>query len=378
MKNKKLLIITTVPETLHSILKYQPRYLNDFFDVNLITSNGNDIDYIKNDEAIDPVIVPMVRGINPFYDVYSIFRMVKEILKVKPDIVHTYTPKAGLVGMIASYLCRVPVRIHTFTGLIFPTSKGFKKHVLIFIDRLISYCATTVVPEGLGVKHDLQTYRITKKTLEVIGNGNIAGVDLDYFRSDLDDIKSKAHSLSKTYGIHNDKFVFCFVGRLNKDKGIRELVAAYENMPDFTHLFLIGDIDGTAPPDAEVLERCRDNPRIHLTGFHSDIRPYLSMSDVLILPSYREGFPNALLQAGAMKLPAIASNINGCNEIIQEGINGWLVKPRSIEALQAAMLLALKDDELQVKGLEAQKLIKLKFERQNYWQELVLFYQKAR
>ena len=175
----KLVIVTTVPETLSTILRGQPGWLSDRFDVVCVTSPGPQISQIREVEGVEVIEVPMNRGISPVKDLLSIFRMCRVLRSQKADIVHSYTPKAGLVAMLSAFFLRVPIRIHTFTGLVFPSTSGLKRRLLLFVDRLICISATRVVPEGLGVAYDLSANKVTGKPLQVIGHGNIAGVDVD-------------------------------------------------------------------------------------------------------------------------------------------------------------------------------------------------------
>ena len=377
-RGKKLTIVTTVPETMTSILVGQPRYLNGYFDLSLISSPGSAVKQVELAEAIAIQAVPMERGISPFKDLVSIWNMRNVLSKIRPSIVHSYTPKAGLISMIAAKFCGVPVRVHTFTGLIFPTSTGLKKKILIWVDRLICACATHIVPEGEGVKRDLESYRITRKPLKVIGYGNIAGVDTKYFKDDAPGVEAGQVKLVENLGIGANSTIFCFVGRLNRDKGVSELVEAFNRLPESAHLILVGGLDASAPVSNETLARIESNPRIHALGFLSDIRPALKLADFLVLPSYREGFPNVVLQAGAMGLPVIATDISGCNEAVEPRLNGWLVPPRSVEPLENAMKEAMQssEDTRAKMGENARTRIKQRFERQQHWQRMQKFYQE--
>ena len=377
LKRGRLLLVTTVPETFATILNGQPRQLAKYFDVGLVSSSGDQIFQVEKAENIKVTQMPMVRGIDLYRDMGSVLRMVHILRKHRPDVVHSYTPKAGLVTMLAACLCRVPVRVHTFTGLIFPTSQGFKKKLLMWVDRLICACATHIVPEGLGVKNDLEKFRITSKPLQVIGHGNIAGVDTAYFSPLAPGVDAAAAVLRERLGIGEDSFVFCFVGRLNQDKGLVELMQAFVALPPSAHLLLVGDVDQTAPVGSEVLAAIAAHPRVHALGFLDDIRAALHAADVLVLPSYREGFPNSVLQAGAMALPVIATNINGCNEVIEPGVNGWLVPPRDAPALQVTMQEAMQapSNVLQTMGRQARIRIQQWFEQQQHWERMVDFSQ---
>lgn len=373
---KKLVIVTTSSETLATILKGQPKMLSQSFDITLVSSSLEQFERQILLEGVRHEVITMSRGISLISDVKSIWLMFSLLRSLQPDIIHSYTPKAGLVAMLAACFCRTPIRIHTFTGLIFPTSIGFKKKLLMLIDRLICFCATTVVPEGEGVKADLQAYDITRKPLKVIGYGNIAGVSTaDFERSAVRKLISYK-LLKAKLSLAEDEFVFVFVGRLNKDKGVSELVNAFSQLTNKAHLIVVGSIDVTAPIDVDTQHALVQHPRIHVLGHLTDIRPALALADVLVLPSYREGFPNAPLQAGAMELPCIVSDINGCNEIIKPNFNGWIVPVKNSNALAKAMRKSMQVENLAQLGLQARNNIAEKFEREVHWQNMLNFYKQ--
>lgn len=371
----RLLIATTVPETLAIILRDQPRYLAQHFDLALVTSPGDEFDRLLA-EGVPVHQVPMQRGISPLNDFWSVCRMVWLMLRLRPQLVHSYTPKAGLVCMLAGWVCRVPVRVHTFTGLIWPTAQGWQQRLLKAVDRLLCACATHIVPEGAGVQLDLQAGRITQKPLQVIGYGNIAGVDVAHFSPQAPELDASATGLREAFGIQDTDFVFVFVGRLNRDKGLDELLAAFIQLPEHSRLLVVGGLDQAAPIGAGSLHILESNPRIHWLGFQEDVRPALQTANVLVLPSYREGFPNVLLQAGAMELPVVATDIGGCNEAITHGLNGWLVPVKDVQALASAMNLALSlsPKQLDEMGQAARARIVERFERGEHWQRMLAFY----
>jgi lipopolysaccharide/colanic/teichoic acid biosynthesis glycosyltransferase len=422
----KVLIATTVPETLATILKGQPERLSELFEVAVVSSAGEHFETIAA-PTIRRFTVNMHRGISPWADLKSIVSMVSVLRRFKPDVMHAYTPKAGLVCMVAGFICRVPVRVHTFTGLIFPTtSNRLKQWVLKQVDALICVCATTVVAEGVGVKNDLLRFKVTHKSIQIIGHGNIAGLDSGYFDAQLPVVIDAVAKLNQQHAADN-AFIFLYVGRLNRDKGLKELAAAFvglESLLPLDHsqessevirfngsyklpinppieplvealtqpptkplidspinspiLWLAGSLDQSAPPDASTLNILNNHPQIQKMGFLQDIRGVLARCDVLVLPSYREGFPNVLLQAGAMQKPAIATDINGSNEIVIPTETGWLVPPKDGVALERAMLLAMQTPEIDrlAMGRTARQRIQALYEREPYIQTLMAFYQQ--
>jgi glycosyltransferase involved in cell wall biosynthesis len=392
----KLIRVATVPISLDKLLEGQLRYLNQFY--NLIGVSGEDelLRKVEKREKIQVYPIKMQRSISPIDDVVSLFKLYKYFKKEKPQIVHSITPKAGLLSMVAAYFANVPIRIHTFTGLLFPTRKGFMQKLLISMDRLLCKCATNVYPEGGGVKRDLITYKITSKPLKVSANGNINGIDTTFFNPQL---FTQIHNedLRKKLNIQHKDFVFVFVGRLVKDKGINELVAAFENLqvkfpsreglgvckndevnPTNIKLILVGPLETDLDPlSSKTLDAIKTNSNIISVGWQEDVRPYFIISNVLVFPSYREGFPNVVLQAGAMGLPSIVTNINGCNEIIKEGKNGWIIPVKNQEELEKAMGNCLvKKDDFNLAKSNARKMIENRYEQKIVWEAILEEYKK--
>ncbi len=378
-KKEKLIICTTVPDTILYILKGQPQYLKSYFDVVIITGKSEKSKLISVREGVRVYEVPFKRNISLFFDLVTFIQMFFLMMRLKPKIVHSYTPKAGLIAMLSASLLLVPVRIHTFTGLIFPNQIGFKKILLIFMDRLICLCSTKVIPEGLGVKNDLVFYQITKKKLDIIGNGNISGVDTNYFSDSNLEYKDAVEKLGINSEFLLDKFVYSFIGRLNFDKGLNELFEAFIILPQHTCLLIAGDLDKDGNSiSIELFNKLNNNGRIICLGFVEDVRLVLKITNVLVLPSYREGFPNVLLQSLSMRVPAIASNISGCNEILINNFNGWLIEPKNHIELAEKMYFTQKisdGDFEQIRNNSRASIIE-RYEQSCYRKELVSMYYK--
>lgn len=373
----KLIRISTVPVSLNVFCNGLFSELKEEgYDVVAVSSPGEALDEIQSRENVEVFAVPMERHISPLKDIKSLFKLVRVFRKVKPDMVHSITPKAGLLSMMAGWLCKVPIRLHTFTGLVFPTASGLKQKILIFTDRLTCACATHIVPEGEGVKRDLINYKITNKPLKVLGYGNIKGIDLNLFNPEDEEVKEKAASLRKE-GV----FTFIFVGRLVRDKGINELIMAFSRLNQAfaeSRLILVGnqesDLDPLLP---EVLAEIDSNPAIEAVGHQADVRPWLAASDALVFPSYREGFPNVVIEAGAMGLTSIVTDINGSNEIIIEGKNGVIVPSKDEEALFNAMKSFLENpDMVKSMALQARSLISSRFEQSSVRKCLIDYYKE--
>ena len=377
MAANKIIRTATVAMSLNILLKGQLRYLNQFFDVLAVSGYDADLETVKKREEVSVVSVTMKRSIAPFQDLISLYRLYKLFKKERPTIVHSITPKAGLLSMVAAKYANVPVRIHTFTGLVFPAKKGLFQKLLILMDKVLCWHATHIIPEGAGVKQDLLDYKITKKPLEVIANGNVNGIDTTFFNSNTIS-EQQQQNLRNELGIDSSDFVFVFIGRLVADKGINELVRAFLSLeiPN-CKLLLVGPYETEDPLQPETLKAIQQNDSILSVGFQHDVRPYLVISDCLVFPSYREGFPNVVMQAGAMGLPSIVTDINGSNEIIIEGFNGTIVPAKNVTALSNAMI-RIKEDETWRNQLQsnARSSIISRYEQELVWEALLIKYKE--
>ncbi|MCD7900839.1 MAG: glycosyltransferase family 4 protein [Bacteroides sp.] len=375
---RKLIKTSTVPISLNHLLTGQLKYLNQHFDVIGVSSNGEDLKEVEKREKIKIIKIEMSRHIALFKDCKSLLDLYYFLKKEKPFIIHSITPKAGLLSMIAGKLAGIPIRMHTFTGLIFPSRTGFMQKLLIGTDRLLCACATHVYPEGEGVKKDLMNYNITKKPLKILANGNVNGIDVNFFDPTLyNDIEKNL--IRSGLHINSEDFVFVFIGRLVSDKGINELIEAFNKMAEFhtkIKLLLIGPMETALDPLLpSTIKTIEIHKQIISIGWQSDVRPYFAISDALVFPSYREGFPNVVMQAGAMGLPAIVTDINGCNEIIKEGENGIIIPSKSSKELKEKMELLLTDKELYSNlKLKAREMITSRYEQKLVWEALLAEY----
>lgn len=371
-KQIKIIRTSTVAISLNFLLKGQLSFLNKEFEVIAVSGEDEHLRNVVQREDVRSVSIPMRRRISPFHDFISLWQLFWLLKKEKPTIVHSITPKAGLLTMLASKLAGVPIRIHTFTGLIFPSHTGFMQKLLVKMDQLLCWAATNVYPEGNGVKNDLIQFNITSKPLKVLANGNVNGIDLEHFSQETVSPEDKK-SLKETLGIRATDFVFIFVGRLVGDKGINELIEAFSQIEQYNvRLLLVGSLEEELDPllPKTTSEIDRDN-RIISVGFQKDVRSFLAISNVFIFPSYREGFPNVVLQAGAMGLPSIVTNINGSNEIIIEKVNGYIIPPKDVAILFETMNLFINNNaDYANLCSNSRKLIAERYEQSVVWNAL--------
>ena len=341
LKRKKIIRSSTVATSLETFCKGLLKELSEKYEVVAVSSPDDTLDLVGRREGVKTVGVPMERHIAPLSDLKSLWKMVGVMRRERPWLVHSMTPKAGLMSMIAGWLTGVPVRVHTYTGLVFPTATGITQKILILTDRILCRCATHIIPEGQGVKRDLERYRITRKPMRVLANGNVRGIDLSHYDR-TPEVMAEARKIADP-----DKTTYVFVGRIVGDKGVNELVEAFTRLnarhPD-TRLILVGRQEAELDPvSPTTLERIKSNASILAVGEQEDVRPWLAASDIGVLSSYREGFPNSVIESGAMGLPSIVTDINGANEIIIPGENGLIVPPRYADALYRAMKLLYDD-----------------------------------
>ena len=376
MEKKKIIKTSTIPASLNTFCKGQLKMLSEHFEVVAVSSPDIELKWIEEREGVRTIEVPMERHISIVNDLKSLFKMIRVFRKEKPYIVHSMTPKAGLISMLAGNICGVPVRMHTYTGLVFPTATGMKQKILIWMDKLLCACATYINPEGLGVANDLKRFNITKKPLHIIGNGNVRGIDAEYWKRSNDARKTKDEGQNSS--LKSKVFKFVFVGRIVGDKGINELIEAFKRLqPNSAKLILVGPYeDNLDPVKPETKQEIDNNPNIEAVGSQKDVRPFYEQADAFVFPSYREGFPNTVLEAGAMGLPSIVTNINGANEIIISEENGLIIPSQNAEALFQAMQRFIDEPELVMKmANKARKMVIDRYEQKYIWNELLKVYQ---
>lgn len=344
------------------------------YEIVVVTSPGKELETFRRRHPQEKIIeVRMERRISLTKDVKSLCLMIKVMRKEKPYMVHSMTPKAGLLTMMAAWFTGVPVRIHTFTGLVWPTETGLKRKILMATDWLTCACATHVIPEGQGVLNDLKNHGVCSKPMEVLGYGNVMGVDMERFNP------TRFPDLKK----NNDVFRFVFVGRIVSDKGINELVEAFVRLNKEhpkTQLTLVGNYEANLDPvKSETMKQIEDNPYIDACGpkYGDALLVEYMKSDCFIMPSYREGFPNTVMEAGAMGLPSIVTDINGSREIIIHGENGLIVPSKDVDALYMAMKQVLLDTDAREKmAANARPYIDSRFEKSFVQRCLIDFYEE--
>ena len=368
----RLVYVITHPMSARHLLNGQLAYMKkQGFDVILITSPGEELNGLAEREGVSIHVIPMEREIRLLKDSVSLVRLYSLIRKLKPAIVNASTPKAGLLGMLASWLALVPVRIYLLRGLRLETSRGLPHFILRCTEKIASGCANRVlaVSESLRKKYVAMGLVDAKKIL-VLGAGSSNGIDLKRFESN--GMPSREELLNRLK-IPLDSIVIGFIGRLTRDKGIADLIDVLEILvPRFPNLYLlvVGDYEKGDPVPQHVAEKIETHPQIRREKFNENPVSYYRVMDIFTFPSHREGFPNAPLEAAAFGLPTVGFQVTGTVDSVQDGATGTLV-PRKKEALADAIAAYIVDAELRRShGTAARKRVEDFFQREQVWSAL--------
>jgi len=381
-KSPTLIRITTVPISLKLLINDQMKFMAKHgFEVTMISADGPEVDEVKSNENCPHVRMPLTRKITPFKDLIALWKMYQFFRIEKPEIVHTHTPKAGLIGMLAARLARVPIRLHTIAGLPLMTATGLKKNILRFTEKLTGWGAQKVLPNSKAIyqyMHDADL--VPKHKLDMIGDGSSNGINLSIFSKEKLD-KKKVSQYKLKYGISNTDKIILAVGRVVKDKGITELIKAFlklhHNDLSFK-LFLVGPFEherhSEALPSAIVKAIIEHESIIHIP-WSDEVAYFMNISDILVHSSYREGFPNVVLQAAAMELPIICSNIPGNIDIVESNDLGYLFEVKNHTDLYHQVLKVFNEmDIARAKSSDLRMLISKKFDRKIIHKKILDYY----
>jgi glycosyltransferase involved in cell wall biosynthesis len=348
--NPRVLHVTTVPMTLRFLAGHVAHAKSKGFEVHALSSPGEPLDECARDMQIEVHAAVMPRRITPLVDLAALWRIVRVIRHVRPTVVDAHTPKGGLLAMMAATLCRVPVRIYHQHGLPLMTATGAKRRILRWTERTACRLAHQVICISESLREVLIAEGLCPpEKIKVLEHGSIDGVEADRRFNPARISAESAQLVRARYQIPPGALVIGFVGRIVRDKGLIELTQSWralrEECPSL-HLLVAGPFESQDPIPADVEATLRSDPRIHLAGMVLDMPSMYRTLDLLVLPTYREGFGTALLEAAAMELPVIATRIPGCVDAVRDGETGLLVPVRDAEALTAAIRVYLGDPKL--------------------------------
>lgn len=339
---------------------YEPiKHLNQVYEVSVIFNPTENESLEWMDGFVNPIAVPIKRKISLLSDVKSIFLLTMLFYKHRFDAVHSVTPKAGLLAMLAAFVCRIPMRVHTFTGQVWATQSGFKRRFLKLFDWLIAKLATHVLTDSQSQNEFLIAEGVfSPGCASVLADGSISGVDVKKFSPDA----ASRTVIRDKLGLASDAVLILYLGRMNYDKGLCDLAKAFSVVENpEAHLLMVGpDEDNMRSELIELAGSSRD--RVHFVGFSTEPEKFMAAADIFCLPSYREGFGSVIIEAAAIGVPAIGSNIYGICDAIESGYSGLLFSVKDVDALASQLNLLISDSKLREKlGKQARERAITKF-----------------
>jgi glycosyltransferase involved in cell wall biosynthesis len=376
MIKKKICIVATVPFAIIVFMREHIARLSQFYEVTLISSgDGSELIGILNDR-VKFISINIERRVSILSDIRAFCSLVRVFHFKKFDCVHSLMPKSALLAMLAAYLVNTPRRVHIFTGQVWSTKTGLAKLALKWLDRLLSACATHLLADSPSQRDFLVAEKIAKPgKIEVLGEGSISGVDVNRFKMN----EVERFNIRKKFGIAENDVAFLYLARLTRAKGIVDLVEAFVSiasvMPN-AHLIVIG------PDEEGLLSKLQDSwstfkDRIHRLEYTNQPENYMSASDVFCLPSYREGFSLATIQAAGVGLPAIVSRIYGLTDAVQSDVTGVFHEAGEIAQIQTVLKLLYSNADLREEmGKAAQHRAYEKFSQDFIVEEMCFFYEK--
>jgi glycosyltransferase involved in cell wall biosynthesis len=378
----KLIRITTVPMALKYLLPGQMQFMQqNGFEVVMISANGKELQEVIANEKCRHILVPMTRKITPWQDIKCLWQLIKIFKKEKPSIVHTHTPKAGLLGMLAAKLSGVKVRIHTVAGLPLMVEKGFNYQLLKFIEKITYACATQVWPNSTSLLQFIQQHKLTStKKLSIIGKGSTNGINVNRFNKDRLDTKI-LEEVKASFNYQEKSIYLLCIGRLVKDKGIPELVNAFVQLQHKylnLKLILVGQFENDLDPlPKTTLHQIKHNGDIKHIEWTDYVEYYMAVANYFVFPSHREGFPNVLLQAAAMQLPIICSQIEGNIDIVTHQQTGLLFQKGNEQQIQQQIEFVLANKgAMQKMAASLYQTIQNDYRRENIWQNILEQYKQ--
>jgi glycosyltransferase involved in cell wall biosynthesis len=368
----RLLIITTIPESLPFFTDHIAYAKAKGLEVHVLSSPGTFLDKFAEHEGVLAHAVRLHRRITPFQDIIAIFKIWRLLREIRPGIVHAATPKGGLVGTIAAWMSQVPIRIYHLLGLPLMTATGLKGWFLRCSERVSCGLSHQV----LCICHSLHEVALSERLcqpekIKVLANGSVNGIDADHFRPLRPEVGMQIRA---TLGIPEHAFIVGFVGRIVRDKGLIELSEAWQTLRahfSSMHLLIVGVFESHDPLPAHIEAFLRSDSSVHLLGEVEDTRSFYAAMDLFVLPTYREGLPNVLLEAAAMELATVATRIPGCIDVVQDGITGTLVPPYDSAALAESISRYMKDPELRKRhGVAGRARVQRDFRPEDVWKAL--------
>ena len=369
---KKICFVLTAEFAVKAFLLGHLRGLTEFYNITVIVNTKNPNFLAEQGVNVDVIPLTISRDIDLFHDVSVLFKLIKIFHQQNFVAVHSVTPKAGLLAMLAAYILRIPLRVHTFTGQVWATKYGFKRFLLKCFDCVIAFLTTHNIVDSPSQRQLLIDEKVMTSTKSIVfAQGSISGVDLFRFKPDLQAKKYIRQQLN----IDTDAIIFLFLGRLTKDKGVLDLAQAFSELAGAnTHLLFVGpDEQNVQKEIMQITEAC--SAYVHFVGHTNHPESYMAAADALCLPSYREGFGSVVIEAAAAGIPTITSRIYGLVDAVVENETGLMHAPHDVKAIRNCMEKLIRDDALRLKlGRQAMVRAIADFDSNLLTQEWVNFY----
>ncbi|MBB5179243.1 glycosyltransferase involved in cell wall biosynthesis [Planomicrobium koreense] len=374
----KVIHAVTVAQTL-KLMKGQLAYLEDKgYETKALSSKGDYIKDYEQAEGVKVLNVEMEREISLLKDLSSLIACVKLFYKEKPDIVNAGTPKAALIAMLAAFITGVPIRIYNVLGLRLETTTGLKRLILLTAEKITATAATHILSVSPSLSEQLVSYGIAApEKIKVLGNGSLNGFNLADFELD-DERRMETDSLKKELGLSKDHLVVGFMGRITRDKGVAETVAAFLGLsrryPQL-RLLVVGDFEEGDPVDEKTKQEILDNQSIILVPYQKDPIPYFHMMDIFLFLTKREGFGNVSIEASLAGKPVIVSDVTGARDTVSDWETGLLVNPQNGAEVINRLELLINDKALRQRlGANGKVHAEANYSNEAIWMELEHFY----
>jgi glycosyltransferase involved in cell wall biosynthesis len=370
----KACLISTVKINIRSFFKGQFAYLQERGFSFTVISNEPTRDGMELPEDTNYISIPITRSITPITDLKSIFKLVRIFRREKFDLVQYTTPKGAILGSIAAFIAKIPIRLYLMWGIYYVGQNGVKRELFKFLDSMACRLSTHITFDGFGIrKFAIEEQLCTEENSSVVGRGGDNGIDLSIF--DPEKWKEEGNGIRESLGIPSNGVVIGTVMRMVGDKGINELVTAFDKIAannDNVYLLLVGPEEEKDPPRPETLEKMKNNPKIKAVGLQTNVLPFYAAMDIFALPTYREGFSAVTLEAQAMELPVVTTDAIGAGETILDNETGFVVPVRKVDELSFALSKLVIIKYLRTKiGQAGRKYIQENFEQKNFWKAIL-------
>lgn len=382
LKSRQLVYVVTSPMTADYLMRGHLRYMRERgWQVTIISSPGKSLDRVAAREGVDTVGVPMQRQPAPFQDLLAVIRLIVCIWRLRPDIINYGTPKAGLLAAVAARFCCVPVRIYTLRGLRCEGASGLAYHVYRTIEKIVSVCSTSVICVSPSLrKKAIEMGAIPSDRSLVLGKGSSNGVDLSRFASSSS-LDQRVRKLRRRLSIQDNEVTIVFVGRMVRDKGVPELVQAFERVQGefpLARLVFAGPNESSNGVSLQTWDAINGNVNINWLGETTDTPAVFALADIVALPTHREGFPNVALEAAAAGRPLVVSNATGAIDSVDPGVTGLLFETGSVDEIVHALLRYLRSSELRAKHGNAGRMrVQQMFSSEEVWNNLNTMYHQC-